>query len=78
MVFGNGVQSILGCFDEIRLAQSCGVKTAGEFNGFLKHIPLQSEMISFNKGNAEVSGDFDFSDATIENYITGRVRKKLE
>jgi L-Ala-D/L-Glu epimerase len=78
VVFGNGVQSILGCFDEIRLAQSCGVKTAGEFNGFLKHIPLQSEMISFNKGNAEVSGDFDFSDATIENYITGRVRKKLE
>lgn len=52
ILIGNGVASDIGCYHETLIGLHCGVKAAGEQNGFLKpEVSIFKQKLQFKDGN---------------------------
>ncbi|GAB5538682.1 MAG: hypothetical protein Salg2KO_07850 [Salibacteraceae bacterium] len=78
VVFGNGVQSELGCFDEALIADECNLTRPLELNGFLKHKPFDTGLIRFQDGFATTSIEKVFSKEDIEPYMLTQIETSLD
>ena len=58
VVFGNGVQSEPGCYDEAHIYDHLKLTTAAELNGCFKQQSLLGSSLTLNEGSLIVTGDF--------------------
>jgi L-Ala-D/L-Glu epimerase len=76
VVFGNGIATDIGCYQEAILSANLGLETAGEMNGFLKTVTSVSERaIDFEKNSIYVSSDFipKIDKKKIQPFITNNI-----
>ena len=50
VVFRNGVQSNIGCYDEAILFSELNLSTVGELNGYLKQSAIVNNNLKFESG----------------------------
>lgn len=56
VILGNGVQTEIGCVDEARIYQECGLDTVAEMNGFLKQTESVLEKpLKFEDGKLSIT-----------------------
>ncbi|GAB4375104.1 MAG: dipeptide epimerase [Salibacteraceae bacterium] len=74
VIFGNGVQTAIGCADEAVIYHLCGCNSTAECNGWLKQAGDFTKGLVVESGNLRLSSSFAVDLATLEQWT---VRSKM-
>ena len=68
VVFGNGVQSNIGCYDEAILFSELNLSTVGELNGYLKQSAIVNNNLKFESGILSTVENPIYSESQIKEF----------
>ena len=68
VVFGNGVQSNIGCYDEAILFSELNLSTVGELNGYLKQSAIVNNNLKFESGILSTVENPTYSESQIKEF----------